>query len=43
LKLDPWFALMSEVIPKADIGRHCCDVRYVPIADINNHLFSAVI
>ena len=34
---------MSAYSSKADIPRVRTDVRYVPIADINHHLFSAVV
>ena len=34
---------MSGLLPKADICQRIEHVRYVPIADTNNHLFSAVI
>jgi hypothetical protein len=33
---------MSALLPKADIRQGFEHVRFVPIADINHHLFSAV-
>jgi hypothetical protein len=34
---------MSALLPKADLRRSGAHDRFVPIADINHHLFSAVV